>query len=77
MVVERVRGLLEKIASRGVAILLIEQKLDRARDLASAVRDRTGRIVFEGTAQALLDNEAVRKEWLEISRSFAAIEHPG
>ena len=58
MVVERVRGLLEKIASRGVAILLIEQKLT----IALAISHRLyvmgqGRIVFEGTAQALRDNE--------------------
>ena len=67
MVVERVRGLLEKIASRGVAILLIEQKLT----IALAISHRLyvmgqGRIVFEGTAEQLRDNEAVRKEWLEI-----------
>ena len=67
MVVERVRGLLEKIASRGVSILLIEQKLT----IALAISHRLyvmgqGRIVFEGTAEQLRDNEAVRKEWLEI-----------
>ena len=67
MVVERVRGLLEKIASRGVAILLIEQKLT----IALAISRRLyvmghGRIVFEGTPQDLRANEAVRKEWLEV-----------
>jgi branched-chain amino acid transport system ATP-binding protein len=25
-----------------------------------------GRVVFEGTAQALKANDAVRKEWLEV-----------
>ena len=41
--VELVRELLEKIAARGVAILLIEQKLTIALDdLASAVRDGPG-----------------------------------
>ena len=67
MVMGRVRGLLEKIASRGVAILLIEQKLT----IALAISHRLyvmgqGRIVFEGTANELRDNDAVRKEWLEI-----------
>jgi len=67
MVVDRVRGLLEKIASRGVAILLIEQKLT----IALAISHRLyvmgqGRIMFEGTAEQLRNNEAVRKEWLEI-----------
>ena len=67
MMVQLVRELLEKIARRGVAILLIEQKLT----IALAISHRLyvmgqGRIVFEGTAQALRDNETVRKEWLEI-----------
>ena len=67
MVVDRVRGLLGTIASRGVAILLIEQKLT----IALAISHRLyvmgqGRIMFEGTAEQLRNNEAVRKEWLEI-----------
>ena len=50
LMVERVRGLLEQIAARGVAILLIEQKLT----IALAISHRLyvmgqGRIVFEGT----------------------------
>jgi branched-chain amino acid transport system ATP-binding protein len=66
-VVERVRGLLEQIASRGVAILLIEQKLT----IALAISHRLyvmgqGRIVFEGSARDLRDNCAVREEWLEV-----------
>jgi len=67
MLVDIVRGLLEKIAGRGVAILLVEQRLT----IALAISHRLyvmgqGRIVFEGTAAQLLDNQAVRKEWLEI-----------
>jgi len=67
MMVEVVRELLEKIARRGIAILLIEQKLT----IALAISHRLyvmgqGRIVFEGTAEALRSNDAVRKEWLEI-----------
>jgi branched-chain amino acid transport system ATP-binding protein len=65
--VELVRGLLESIASKGVAILLIEQRLT----IALAISHRLyvmgqGRIVFEGTPQALRDNAAVRREWLEV-----------
>jgi len=65
--VELVRGLLENIASKGVAILLIEQRLT----IALAISHRLyvmgqGRIVFEGTPQALRDNAAVRREWLEV-----------
>jgi len=62
-----VRGLLEKIAGRGTAILLIEQKLT----IALAISRRLyvmgqGRIVFEGTAAQLRDNRSVRSEWLEV-----------
>lgn len=67
MLVEIMRELLEKIAQRGVAILLIEQKLT----IALAISHRLyvmghGRIVFEGTPPDLAANEAVRKEWLEV-----------
>ena len=67
MLVDIVRKLLEKIAERGVAILLIEQKLT----IALAISTRLyvmgqGRIVFEGTSDELQENRAVRKEWLEI-----------
>ncbi len=66
-VVARVRGLLERIAERGVAILLIEQKLT----IALAISHRLyvmgqGRIVFEGSARDLRDNDAIRREWLEV-----------
>jgi len=67
MLLESVRGLLEKIAERGIAILLIEQKLT----IALAISRRLyvmgqGHIVFEGTPQQLRANDAVRKEWLEV-----------
>jgi branched-chain amino acid transport system ATP-binding protein len=65
--VELVRGLLEKIAERGIAILLIEQKLT----IALAISRRLyvmghGHMVFEGTPEQLRANHAVRKEWLEV-----------
>jgi branched-chain amino acid transport system ATP-binding protein len=65
--VELVRELLEKIAARGVAILMIEQKLT----IALAISHRLyvmgqGQIVFEGSPGQLRANEAVRKEWLEV-----------
>jgi branched-chain amino acid transport system ATP-binding protein len=62
-----VRELLEKIAARGTAILLIEQKLT----IALAISRRLyvmgqGRIVFEGTAAELHERPAVRSQWLEV-----------
>ena len=67
LLVEKVRDLLLQIAARGVAILLIEQKLT----IALAISHRLyvmgqGRIVFEGSARDLRDNDGVRKEWLEV-----------
>jgi branched-chain amino acid transport system ATP-binding protein len=67
MLVDLVRELLERIAERGIAILLIEQKLK----IALAISHRLyvmghGRIVFEGPPQGLRANEQVRKEWLEV-----------
>jgi branched-chain amino acid transport system ATP-binding protein len=67
MLVELVRGLLETIAARGVAILLIEQKLTIALDISHRLYVMgQGRIVFEGTPADLRANAAVRKEWLEV-----------
>ncbi|HEY4137273.1 MAG TPA: ABC transporter ATP-binding protein [Casimicrobiaceae bacterium] len=62
-----VRELLEKIAARGIAILIIEQKLT----IALAICHRLyvmghGRIVFEGNPRELRANDAIRKEWLEV-----------
>ncbi len=65
--VELVADLLERIAARGVAILLVEQKLTIALRISKRLYVMGhGRIVFEGTADALKANEAVRKEWLEV-----------
>ena len=65
--VELVGNLLERIAERGVAILLVEQKLT----IALAISKRLyvmghGRIVFEGTPAQLRENAEVRREWLEV-----------
>jgi branched-chain amino acid transport system ATP-binding protein len=65
--VERVRELLLEIARRGIAILLIEQKLTIALAISHRVHVMGhGRIVFEGSPEALRANDAVRKEWLEV-----------
>ena len=65
--VELVANLLERIAARGVAILLVEQKLTIALRISKRLYVMGhGRIVFEGTADTLKANEAVRKEWLEV-----------
>jgi branched-chain amino acid transport system ATP-binding protein len=67
MLVKQVAGLLVEIAQRGVAILLVEQKLTIALAISRRVYVMGhGRVVFEGTPDDLRRNEAVRKEWLEV-----------
>ena len=65
--VEAVSELLQRIASRGVAILLVEQKLTIALTICHRLYVMGhGKIVFEGAAADLRANDAVRKEWLEV-----------
>ncbi len=65
--VEQVGVLLGEIARRGVAILLVEQKLTIALKISHRLYVMGhGRIVFEGTPEALAGNDGVRKEWLEV-----------
>jgi len=65
--VEIVRELLTRIAARGVAILLIEQRLAIALDIAHRIYVMGhGRIVFDGTPDALRAAPEVRREWLEV-----------
>jgi len=67
LIVQQVGDLIAEIAKRGVAILLVEQKLSIAMRISHRVYVMGhGRIVFEGTPAELKANEAVRKEWLEV-----------
>ncbi|MCT9812705.1 ABC transporter ATP-binding protein [Acidovorax sp. Be4] len=66
-IVELVGEYLQKIKSRGISVLLIEQKLT----IAMSISDRAlvmghGAIVFDGTPDGLRADERVRKEWLEV-----------
>ncbi len=63
----RVAELLNEISSRGVSILLVEQKLAIAMKISHRVYVMGhGQIVFEGTPAELNKREDVRKEWLEV-----------
>ena len=65
--VERIGALLAEIAERGVAILLVEQKLAIALKISERLYVMGhGKIVFEGTPAELEASEGVRKEWLEV-----------
>ena len=62
-----VRRLMEQIAERGIAILLVEQKLTLALRISQRLYVMGhGRIVFQGTPEELRANDGVRKEWLEV-----------
>jgi branched-chain amino acid transport system ATP-binding protein len=66
-IVELVGQYLEELKSRGISVLLIEQKLT----IAMKISDRAlvmghGSIVFEGTPEALREDIYIRKEWLEV-----------
>ena len=65
--VQRVAELLQEIAKRGIATLLVEQKLAIALDIAHRVYVMGhGQMVFEGTPAELKEREDIRKEWLEV-----------
>lgn len=67
MVVAQVGEYLQALKERGVSVLLIEQKLAIALDIAQRVYVMGhGNIVFEGTPAGLKSNAQVRKEWLEV-----------
>ncbi len=67
LIVHQVGDLIAEIARRGVAILLVEQKLAIAMRISHRLYVMGhGRIVFEGTPDDLKANQTVRKEWLEV-----------
>ncbi|MEY4911883.1 MAG: hypothetical protein RL761_1546 [Pseudomonadota bacterium] len=66
-IVELVGEYLKTLRSKGISVLLIEQKLT----IAMAISDRAlvmghGSIVFEGTPDTLRQDVTIRKEWLEV-----------
>jgi branched-chain amino acid transport system ATP-binding protein len=67
LIVHQVGDLIAEIARRGVAILLVEQKLSIAMRISHRVYVMGhGRIVFEGSPADLTSSAAIRKEWLEV-----------
>jgi branched-chain amino acid transport system ATP-binding protein len=67
LMVEHVGRLLAEIARRGVAMLLVEQKLTIALKISHRLYVMGhGQMVFEGTPADLSANETIRKEWIEV-----------
>ncbi len=66
-IVELVGQFLQTLKTKGISVLLIEQKLT----IAMAISDRVlvmghGSIVFQGTPASLRADAYTRKEWLEV-----------
>ena len=65
--VELVGVYLQALKARGIAVLLIEQKLTIALTMSDRVLVMGhGRIVFDGTPAQLRADQSVRQEWLEV-----------
>ena len=67
LIVKQIGELIAMIASRGLAILLVEQKLSIALDISQRVYVMGhGKVVFEGTPKALMADAEIRRNWLEV-----------
>ncbi len=65
LIVREIARLLEGLKQKRQAILLVEQSLPLALQLADRIYVMSkGRIVFEGSPQALFENEEVKKQYL-------------
>ena len=67
VIVDEIEKTLRLIKQEGMTTIIVEQNAVRALKLADrAVILDTGQIVFDGSAQDVLDNEALRAEYLAI-----------
>ncbi|MEO8280928.1 MAG: ABC transporter ATP-binding protein [Ideonella sp.] len=66
-IVDLVAAFLKQLKSRGISVLLVEQKLTIALEISERCYVMGhGHIVFEGSPGELRANADVRKEWLEV-----------
>jgi len=67
VIVQEIAKTLNIIRDQGITTILVEQNAIAALKLADrAVILDTGRVVYDGTAQEVLDNEGLRHEYLAI-----------
>ena len=67
VIVDEIEKTLRLIKQEGMTTIIVEQNAVRALKLADrAVILDTGQTVFDGSAQDVLDNEALRAEYLAI-----------
>lgn len=66
-IVDQVAQYLDTLRQRGIAVLLVEQKLAIALDISQRLYVMGhGTIVFEGTPNDLSDAQQIRRDWLEV-----------
>ncbi|MGG7568242.1 ABC transporter ATP-binding protein [Rhodovulum sp. DZ06] len=67
VIVDEIEKTLREIKKLGITTVLVEQNAVRALKLSDrAIILDMGQVVFDGTAQEVLDNEALRHEYLAI-----------
>ena len=67
VIVQEIERTLEEIKSHGMTTVIVEQNAIAALHLADrAIILDMGQVVFDGTAQEVLDNEELRQEYLAI-----------
>lgn len=65
LLVDKVLSILKEISRRGVTVLLVEQKVQEALEIADrGYVLQTGRVIAEGTGKALLASEMVKRAYL-------------
>jgi branched-chain amino acid transport system ATP-binding protein len=72
LTVDRLVDVMREIRRRGVAMLLVEQKMTIALEISDRIDVMGhGRIVFSGPPQALRADKDVQRRWLEVAESNA------
>ncbi|MDJ0882500.1 MAG: ATP-binding cassette domain-containing protein, partial [Gammaproteobacteria bacterium] len=67
VIVQEIASIVDNIKQYGITTIIVEQNAVAALRLADrALILDMGNIVFDGTAQEVLDNEALRHEYLAI-----------
>lgn len=67
VIVQEIAGIVDSIKKRGITTIIVEQNAVAALRLADrAIILDMGEIVFDGTADEVLDNEELRHEYLAI-----------
>jgi branched-chain amino acid transport system ATP-binding protein len=67
-IVDGVMAMITDIASRGVGVLLVEQKLTIVPHISQRMLVMGhGQIVFDGSSEALKSDSGIRRTWLEVA----------